>query len=59
MNPNKEKEIAFLNNTISLLQEEVFAKNELIKIQKAQIKKLEEYNSKIVTMMNEFFDSLK
>lgn len=59
MNPNKEEEIAFLNNTISLLQEEVFAKNELIKIQKAQIKKLEEYNSKIVTMMNEFFDSLK
>lgn len=59
MNPNKEEEIAFLNNTISLLQEEVLAKNELIKIQKAQIKKLEEYNSKIVTMMNEFFDSLK
>lgn len=59
MNPNKEEEIAFLNNTISLLQEEVLAKNELIKIQKAQIKKLEEYNSKIVTMMNKFFDSLK
>lgn len=34
-------------------------KNELNKIQKAQIKQLEEYNLKLVTMINEFFNTLK
>lgn len=59
MNLNKEDEIALLDKAISILEEEVSAKNELINIQKAHIKQLEEYNSKLVTMMNGFFNTLK
>lgn len=40
------------------MEEEISAKNELIKLQKAQIKQLEEYHAKLVTMMNGFFDTL-
>lgn len=59
MNQNYKEEIALRDKTISLLEEEISAKNELIKLQKAQIKQLEEYRAKLVTMMNGFFDTLK
>lgn len=59
MNQNYKEEIALRDKAISLLEEEISAKNELIKIQKAQIKQLEEYHAKLITMMNGFFDTLK
>lgn len=59
MKPNNEDEITLRDEAISILEEEVSAKNELIDILKAQIRQLEEYNSKLVTMMNGFFDDIK
>lgn len=54
MMPNNEDEIALRDEAISILEEEVSAKNELIDILKAQIRQLEEYNSKLVAMVDDF-----
>lgn len=55
---NKE-EIIQLNKAITCLEEEVQAKNEIIRQQERIIETLQEHNNELTALMNRIFDSLK
>lgn len=56
---NKEDEIVLLNKAIACLEEEVQAKNEIIRQQEGIIKTQQEHNDELAALMNRILDSLK
>lgn len=56
---NKEDEIVMLNKAIACLEEEVRAKNEVIRQQERIIKAQQEHNDELMALMSRIFDSLK
>ena len=54
-----EDEILLLNKAIACLEEEVLAKNEIIRQQECVIKSLQDHNNELTALMNRIFDSLK
>lgn len=56
---NKEDEIVMLNKAIACLEEEVRAKNEVIRQQERIIKAQQEHNDELTALMSRIFDSLK
>ena len=56
---NKEDEIVLLHKAIACLEEEVQAKNEIIRQQERIIKAQQEHNNELSALMNRILDSLK
>ena len=56
---NMEDDLLLLNRAIDCLEEEVEAKNEIIRQQELIIKTLQDHNTELTALMNEIFDSLK
>lgn len=56
---NKEDEIVMLNKAIACLEEEVRAKNEIIRQQEHIIKTQQEHSDELTALMDRIFDSLK
>ena len=56
---NKEDEIVLLHKAIACLEEEVQAKNEIIRQQERIIKAQQEHNDELSALMNRILDSLK
>ena len=56
---NKEDEIVMLNKAIACLEEEVRAKNEIIRQQDNIIKTQQEHSDELTALMDRIFDSLK
>lgn len=56
---NKEDEIVLLNKAIACLEEEVQAKNEIIRQQERIIKTQQEHNDELSALMNRILGSLK
>lgn len=56
---NKEDEIVPLNKAIACLEEEVQAKNEIIRQQERIIKAQQEHIDELSALMNRILDSLK
>ena len=54
-----EDEIFLLNKAIACLEEEVQAKNEIIRQQECVIKNLQDHNNELTALMNRIFDSLE
>lgn len=59
MMKNNEDEIVLLNKAIACLEEEVQAKNEIIKQQEHIIKAQQDHNDELTALMDRIFDSLK
>lgn len=59
MMKNKEDEIVLLKKAIVCLEEEIQAKNEIIRQQERIIKTLQDHNDELTALMNRIFDSLK
>lgn len=55
---NNEDEIVLLNKAIACLEEEVRAKDEIIKQQELIIKTMQEHNDELTSLMNRIFKSL-
>jgi hypothetical protein len=58
MMKNSEDEVILLNKAIACLEEEVQAKNEIIKQQERIIKEQQEHNDELTALMNRIFDSI-
>ena len=56
---NYNDEIARLQKAIACLEEEVQAKNEIIRQQERIMKTLQGHNDELTALMNRIFDSLK
>lgn len=56
---NKEDEIVLLNKAIACLEEEVQAKDEIIRQQERIIKTRQEHNDELSALMNRILDPLK
>ena len=56
---NKEDEIVLLNKAIDCLEEEVQAKDEIIRQQERIIKTQQEHNDELSALVNRILDSLK
>lgn len=56
---NNEDETVLLKKAIACLEEEVQAKNEIIRQQELIIKTLQDHNDELTALMNRIFDSLK
>lgn len=56
---NKDHEIALLRKAIACLEEEVQAKNEIIRQQERIIKTQQDHNDELTALMNRIFDSFK
>lgn len=54
---NREDEIVLLNKAIACLEEEVQAKNEIIRQQERIIKAQQEHNNELSALMNRILDS--
>lgn len=59
MMKNKEDEIVLLKKAIACLEEEVQAKNEIIRQQERIIKTQQDHNDELTALMNRIFESLK
>lgn len=59
MMKNKEDEIALLKKAIACLEEEVQAKNEIIRQQERIIKTQQDHNDELTELMNRIFEPLK
>ncbi len=55
---NNEDEMILLHKAIACLEEEVQAKDEIIKQQECIIKTLQEHNDELTSLMNRIFKSL-
>ncbi len=56
---NNEDEILLLHKAIACLEQEVQAKDKIIRQQKRIIKTQQEHNDELTALMNRFLDSLK
>lgn len=56
---NREDETVLLNKAIACLEEEVQAKNEIIRQQERIIKAQQEHNDELSALMKRILDSLK
>lgn len=56
---NKEDEIVMLHKAIACLEEEIRAKNEVIRQQEHIIKTQQEHSNERTALMDRIFDSLK
>lgn len=56
---NKEDEIVMLHKTIACLEEEIRAKNKIIRQQEHIIKTQQEHSNERTALMDRIFDSLK
>ena len=54
---NKEDETALLKNAIACLEEEIQAKNEMIRQQERIIKAQQDHNDELMALMNRIFES--
>ena len=54
---HKEDEIALLKNAIVCLEEEIQAKNEMIRQQERIIKTQQDHNDELPALMNRIFES--
>lgn len=59
MMKSKKDEIVLLHKSIACLEEEVQAKNEIIRQQERIIRTLQDHNDELTALMNRIFDSLK
>lgn len=59
MMKDNEDEIVLLRRAIACLEEEVQAKNEIIRQQERIIKDQQNHNDELAALMNRIFDSLK
>ncbi len=59
MMSKSEDETVLLNKAIACLEEEVLAKNEIIRRQECVIKSLQDHNNELTALMDRIFDSLK
>ena len=54
---HKEDEIALLKNAIACLEEEIQAKNDMIRQQERIIKTQQDHNDELTALMNRIFES--
>lgn len=59
MMKNKEDEIPLLKKAVACLEEEVQAKNEIIRQQERIIKTQQDHNDELTALMNRLFESLR